>query len=113
MLNFDEVIDQQLILFVSLNINRNTRAVTALGRMLLQDLQLMVGKRYGSSRNFLDDGPPMVSVILDELAPFASVTLARKSCRPHAGATSPFSSRCNPSPSWMASELRPRRHFRG
>jgi len=77
LLNFDDVIDQQLILFVSLNINRNPRAVTALGRMLLQDLQLMVGKRYGSGRNFVDDGSPMVSVILDEFAPFAYSNFAQ------------------------------------
>jgi hypothetical protein len=71
LLTLDDVIDQELILFVSLNTNRNPRAVTALGRMLLQDLQLMAGKRYGSGRNLVRDGSPMVSVVLDEFAPFA------------------------------------------
>src|SRR5260370_6455402 len=45
-LSLDEVIDQGLILIVSLNTNKNSRAVRALGRMLLQNLQLMIGKRY-------------------------------------------------------------------
>jgi hypothetical protein len=77
LLTLDDVIDQELILFVSLNTNRNPRAVTALGRMLLQDLQLMVGKRYGSGRNLLRDGSPMVSVVLDEFAPFAYPNFAQ------------------------------------
>jgi hypothetical protein len=77
LLTLDEVIDQELILFVSLNTNRNGRAVTALGRMLLQNLQLMVGKRYASDRNRLRDGLPMVSVILDEFAPFAYPNFAQ------------------------------------
>jgi len=45
-LSINEVIDQELILFVSLNINKNTAPVRALGKMLLQNLQLVVGKRY-------------------------------------------------------------------
>lgn len=77
LLTLDDVIEQELILFVSLNTNRNPRAVTALGRMLLQDLQLMVGKRYGSQRNRVQDGSPMVSVILDEFAPFAYPNFAQ------------------------------------
>ncbi|MGH9568632.1 MAG: type IV secretory system conjugative DNA transfer family protein, partial [Candidatus Angelobacter sp.] len=71
LLTLDEIIDQELILFVSLNVNRNSRAVTALGRMLLQNLQLMVGKRYENERERRREGRPMVSVILDEFAPFA------------------------------------------
>src|SRR6266852_2406239 len=46
LLSLDEVIEQELILFVSLNTNKNAKAVTALGRMLLQNVQLMIGKRY-------------------------------------------------------------------
>ena len=45
-LSIDDVIDQDLILFVSLNVNKNTEPVRALGKMLLQNLQLVVGKRY-------------------------------------------------------------------
>lgn len=71
LLSLNEVIDKNLILFISLNVNRNERAVTALGRMILQDLQLMVGKRYSTGRDMVKDGTPMVSVILDEFAPFA------------------------------------------
>ncbi len=47
-MSIDDVIDQELILFVTLNINKNTEPVRALGKMLLQNLQLVVGKRYES-----------------------------------------------------------------
>lgn len=77
LLTLDDVIDKGLILFVSLNTNRNPRAVTALGRMLLQDLQLMVGKRYSTGRDMAQDDAPMVSVILDEFAPFAYPNFAQ------------------------------------
>ena len=46
LLFLDEVIDKELILFVSLNTNKNSKAVTALGRMLLQNMQLIIGRRY-------------------------------------------------------------------
>lgn len=71
LLTLDEVVDEGLILFVSLNTNKNSRAVTALGRMILQNLQLMVGKRYLNEEERRRFGAPMVSVILDEFAPFA------------------------------------------
>lgn len=77
LLTLDEIIDEELILFVSLNVNRNSRAVTALGRMLLQNLQLMVGKRYENERERRREGRPMVSVILDEFAPFAYPNFAQ------------------------------------
>jgi hypothetical protein len=77
LLSIEDVIDQELILFVSLNVNRNSRAVTALGRMLLQNLQLMVGKRYENERERRREGRPMVSVILDEFAPFAYPNFAQ------------------------------------
>jgi hypothetical protein len=77
LLALDEVIDQELILFVSLNTNRNSRAVTALGRMLLQNLQLMVGKRYQNGQDRLSEGMPMLSVVLDEFAPFAYPNFAQ------------------------------------
>ena len=48
LLSLDEVIEQELILFVTLNVNKNTEPVRALGKMLLQNLQLVVGKRYES-----------------------------------------------------------------
>jgi TraM recognition site of TraD and TraG len=69
LLSLDDVIDHGLILFMSLNVNVNERAVTALGRMLLQNLQLMIGRRY--SRAEEDKKQPFVSVIMDEFSPFA------------------------------------------
>jgi type IV secretory system conjugative DNA transfer VirD4/TraG family protein len=77
MLSLDEVIDQELILFVSLNTNKNSKAVTALGRMLLQNMQLMIGKRYDNEEERRRRNRPMVSVILDEFAPFAYSNFAQ------------------------------------
>ena len=76
-LSLDEVIDQELILFVSLNTNKNSKAVTALGRMLLQNMQLMIGKRYENEEERRRQNRPMVSVILDEFAPFAYSNFAQ------------------------------------
>ena len=69
LLSLDDVIDQKLILFMSLNVNVNERAVTALGRMLLQNLQLMIGRRYSKAEE--GEHQPFVSVIMDEFSPFA------------------------------------------
>src|SRR6202042_3413444 len=77
MLSLDEVIDQELILFVSLNTNKNSKAVRALGRMLLQNLQLIIGKRYENSAEVAGQNRPMVSIILDEFAPFAYSNFAQ------------------------------------
>ncbi len=71
LLTLDDVLANDLILFVSLNANRNQRAVEALGKILLQNIQLMVGKRYGQPSDERDADGPMLSVILDEFAPFA------------------------------------------
>ena len=70
LLSLDEVIEQELILFVSLNVNKNTEPVRALGKMLLQNLQLVVGKRYESEEQRRLSNRPMFSVVLDEFAPF-------------------------------------------
>jgi hypothetical protein len=70
LLSLDEVIEQELILFVTLNVNKNTEPVRALGKMLLQNLQLMVGKRYASEEQRQRVGQPLFSVVLDEFAPF-------------------------------------------
>jgi type IV secretory system conjugative DNA transfer VirD4/TraG family protein len=77
LLSLDEVIDKELILFVSLNTNKNSKAVTALGRMLLQNMQLMIGKRYENEQERRRQNRPMVSVILDEFAPFAYSNFAQ------------------------------------
>ena len=71
LLTLDDVLENDLILFVSLNTNRNQRAVEALGKILLQNIQLMVGKRYARSSGDRESNEPMLSVILDEFAPFA------------------------------------------
>lgn len=68
-LTMDEVIDKRLILYLSLNSNINGTAVTSLGRILLQNLQLMIGRRY--SKSGYETVHPFVSVIMDEFAPFA------------------------------------------
>jgi hypothetical protein len=77
LLSLDEVIDKELILFVSLNTNKNSKAVTALGRMLLQNMQLIIGKRYENEQQRRRKNRPMVSIILDEFAPFAYSNFAQ------------------------------------
>jgi hypothetical protein len=77
LLSLDEVIDKELILFVSLNTNKNSKSVTALGRMLLQNMQLIIGKRYENEKERRRQNRPMVSVILDEFAPFAYSNFAQ------------------------------------
>ena len=71
LLTFEEVVERSLILFVSLNTNKNSKAVTALGRMLLKNLQLIVGERYRAAANQNGKCDRPISVILDEFAPFA------------------------------------------
>ncbi len=70
LLSLDDVIEQELILFVTLNVNKNTEPVRALGKMLLQNLQLVVGKRYESDTHRRRANKPLFSVVLDEFAPF-------------------------------------------
>ncbi len=70
LLSLDEVIEQELILFVTLNVNKNTEPVRALGKMLLQNLQLVVGERYESDEQRRIANRPLFSVVLDEFAPF-------------------------------------------
>jgi hypothetical protein len=70
LLSLDDVIEQELILFVTLNVNKNTEPVRALGKMLLQNLQLVVGRRYESEEERRKKNRPLLSVILDEFAPF-------------------------------------------
>jgi len=70
LLSLDEVIEHELILYVLLNINKKTKPVTALGKMLLQNLQLIVGQRYERREELDRPNRPLVSVVLDEFAPF-------------------------------------------
>jgi type IV secretory pathway TraG/TraD family ATPase VirD4 len=71
LLTLDDVLDRDLILLVSLNVNANERAVQALGRIILQNLRLMVGKRYSREPEPGQAAEPMVAVILDEIEAFA------------------------------------------
>ncbi len=71
LLTLDDVLDQDLVLLVSLNTNANERAVEALGKILLQNLRLMVGKRYSREPESSASAEPVVSVILDEFESFA------------------------------------------
>jgi hypothetical protein len=77
LLSIDEVIEQELILFVSLNVNKNTEPVRALGKMLLQNLQLVVGKRYESEDQRRHVNRPIFSVVLDEFVPFGYANFAQ------------------------------------
>src|SRR5882672_6923456 len=70
LLSIDDVIEQELILFVTLNVNKNTEPVRALGKMLLQNLQLVVGRRYESIDERRKANRPLFSVVMDEFAPF-------------------------------------------
>jgi hypothetical protein len=91
LLSLDDVIDQELILFVTLNINKNPEPMRALGKMLLQNLQLVVGKRYESEEQRQRANRPMFSVVLDEFAPFhrLGIAISRRSCRPRVERTPP------------------------
>ena len=70
LLSIDDVIEHELILFVTLNVNKNTEPVRALGKMLLQNIQLVVGKRYESEEERKRANKPLFSVVMDEFAPF-------------------------------------------
>src|SRR5215472_12169068 len=70
LLSIEDVIDKELILFVSLNANKNTEPVRSLGKMLLQNIQLTVGKRYEDQADRRRQNRPIFSVVLDEFAPF-------------------------------------------
>ncbi len=75
LLTIEEVLEKNLILYVSLNINVNADAVTALGRILLQNLQLTLGQRYAHTGHGINHD--FVSVLLDEFAPFAYQNFSR------------------------------------
>jgi hypothetical protein len=70
LLTIDEAVDKGLILWISLNLNKNKRACEALGKILLQNIQLMIGKRYDRSRAERDPNEPFLSVLFDEIGAF-------------------------------------------
>lgn len=71
MLTIQEVVDKSLILVISLNSNKNKRASEALGKILLQNIRLMVGKRYQQMLTLNLEEQPILSVICDEIARYA------------------------------------------
>ncbi len=71
MLTIEDVIDKSLILVISLNSNKNKRASEALGKILLQNIRLMVGKRYQQMLSLNIEQEPILSVICDEIARYA------------------------------------------
>lgn len=70
-LTIEEVVDRSLILVISLNSNKNKRASEALGKILLQNIRLMVGKRYQQMLSLNLEQEPILSVICDEIARYA------------------------------------------
>jgi len=71
MLTIEEVVEKGLILVISLNSNKNKRASEALGKILLQNIRLMVGKRYQQMLSLNLEQEPILSVICDEIARYA------------------------------------------
>jgi hypothetical protein len=71
LLSIEEIVDQELILFASLNANRNTGPVVSLGKMILQNIQLTIGKLYEDLKQLKDPDRPLFSVILDEFPAFS------------------------------------------
>lgn len=69
-LTTDQVVDEGLILWIVLNLNKNKRACEALGKILLKNIQLTIGKRYSQSRAQRDPNEPYLSVLFDEIGPF-------------------------------------------
>ena len=69
LISIEDVIEQGQILVVSLNTNKDDSTTKALGRMILQNLQLVIGNRYERKRAGMY--MPFVSVIMDEFAPIA------------------------------------------
>jgi hypothetical protein len=69
-LTTDQVVDEGLILWVVLNLNKNKRACEALGKIILKNIQLTIGKRYSQSRAQRDRNEPYLSVLFDEIGPF-------------------------------------------
>jgi hypothetical protein len=74
LISVEEEIDQGRILGISLNTSANDETTTALGRMILQNLQMVIGARY--ERSSQDVQMPFLSVIMDEFAPIAYYNFA-------------------------------------
>ena len=97
LLSIDEVIEQELILFVTLNVNKNTEPVRALGKMLLQNIQLVVGKRYESEADRRRQNRPIFWLCWTSSRHSGTAT-SRKFFRPRAERTRRSCSRCRAFP---------------
>lgn len=71
LLSIEDIVEQELILFVSLNANRNMGPVVSLGKMILQNIQLTIGRLYEDLERLKDPLRPLFSVILDEFPAFS------------------------------------------
>jgi hypothetical protein len=69
LISIEEIIERGEILCISLNTSANDATTTALGRMILQNIQMVIGARYEQSSR--DVYMPFVSVTMDEFAPIA------------------------------------------
>lgn len=69
-LTTDQVVDEGLILWVSLNLNKNKRACEAFGKIVMKNIQLTIGKRYSLPSALRDPRQPYLSVLFDEIGPF-------------------------------------------
>jgi hypothetical protein len=69
LVSIEDIIEQGRILCISLNTSANDETTTALGRMILQNLQMVIGARY--ERSSQDTYMPFLSVLMDEFAPIA------------------------------------------
>ncbi|WP_188555439.1 type IV secretory system conjugative DNA transfer family protein [Edaphobacter dinghuensis] len=66
----DQVVDEGLVLWVLLNLNKNKRACEAFGKIMLKNIQLTIGKRYSTPSALRDPNAPYLSVLFDEIGPF-------------------------------------------
>ena len=76
LLSMEEVVEKGLILFISLNVNKNTEPVKSLGKMLLQNVQEVIGESYETEDREQRAARPLTSIILDEFAPFGYANFA-------------------------------------
>lgn len=74
LISIEEIIERRQILCISLNTSANDATTSALGRMILQNIQMVIGNRYEQSSR--DKYMPFVSVTMDEFAPIAYANFA-------------------------------------
>ena len=98
LLSIDDVIEQELILFVTLNVNKNTEPVRALGKMLLQNMQLVVGKRYESEERAQARRSGRCSASCSTSSRRSATGTSHRSCKRRAAPIRRSCSRCRACP---------------